>query len=74
MVHPFTMVVILQEKIAILRERESLLKANEMLNHEKESLLKSTELADGQIIALMKSLEAVQKDLKDREILVLLVY
>ncbi|RWR72220.1 lisH domain-containing protein [Cinnamomum micranthum f. kanehirae] len=24
-----------QEKIAILRERESLLKANEMLNHEK---------------------------------------
>eukprot|EP00268_Persea_americana_P026110 TRINITY_DN2549_c0_g1_i12.p1 TRINITY_DN2549_c0_g1~~TRINITY_DN2549_c0_g1_i12.p1 ORF type:complete len:1082 (+),score=231.80 TRINITY_DN2549_c0_g1_i12:196-3441(+) len=59
-----------EEKIAILRERESLLKANEMLNDEKESLLKSTELADGQIIALTKSLEAVQKDLKDREILV----
>lgn len=67
MIHPFTMVVILQEKIAILRERESLLKANEKLNHEKESLLKSMELADGQLIAL----EAVQKDLKDKEILVL---
>lgn len=59
-----------EEKIAILRERETLLKANEKLNLEKESLLKSKELADGQIIALTKSLESVQKDLKEREKLV----
>ncbi|RVW77484.1 LisH domain and HEAT repeat-containing protein KIAA1468-like [Vitis vinifera] len=57
----------LQEKIAMLRENESLLKANEKLNHEKECLLKNKDLADGQIKALTKSSEALQKDLKDRE-------
>lgn len=60
----------LQEKIAMLRENESLLKANEKLNHEKECLLKNKDLADGQIKALTKSSEALQKDLKDRENLV----
>ncbi|KAG9450463.1 hypothetical protein H6P81_010428 [Aristolochia fimbriata] len=59
-----------EEKIAILREREALIKANEGLNIEKESLLKRTDLADSQIIAVTKSLDAAQKDLKDKEILV----
>ncbi|OVA14259.1 LisH dimerization motif [Macleaya cordata] len=59
-----------EEKISILRENDTLLKANEKLNLEKESLLKDKELADGQIMALTKSLEALQKDLKDRELLV----
>lgn len=59
-----------EEKIAMLRENESLLKANEKLNHEKECLLKNKDLADGQIKALTKSSEALQKDLKDRENLV----
>lgn len=54
----------------MLRENESLLKANENLNHEKECLLKNKDLADGQIKALTKSSEALQKDLKDRENLV----
>lgn len=51
----------------MLRENESLLKANESLNHEKEKLLKNKDLADNQIAGLSKSVEAVQKDLKDRE-------
>lgn len=59
-----------EEKIAMLKEKESLQKANEGLNHEKEFLLKSRDLADGQIIALTKSLETLQKDIKDREKLV----
>ncbi|XP_077253234.1 HEAT repeat-containing protein [Tasmannia lanceolata] len=59
-----------EEKMSILRERESLLKENESLSNEKESLLKNKDLADGQIIALTKSLEAFQKDIKDKEILV----
>ncbi|XP_062150654.1 uncharacterized protein LOC133859309 [Alnus glutinosa] len=59
-----------EEKIAMLRENESLLKENERLNHEKELLLKNRDLADGQISALTKSLEALQKDLKDKENLV----
>ncbi|RZC61070.1 hypothetical protein C5167_022846 [Papaver somniferum] len=33
-----------------------------------DSLLKNKDLADGQIMALTKSLEALQKDLKDREL------
>ncbi|XP_043700989.1 RAB11-binding protein RELCH homolog isoform X2 [Telopea speciosissima] len=59
-----------EEKISLIRENESLLKTNEKLNSEKESLLKSKDVADGQIMALTKSLEALQKDLKDREILI----
>ncbi|XP_068641158.1 uncharacterized protein [Aristolochia californica] len=59
-----------EEKIAILREREALIKANESLYIEKESLLKHKDLADGQIIALTKSLDALHKDLKDKEVLV----
>ncbi|XP_057947736.1 uncharacterized protein LOC131143450 [Malania oleifera] len=59
-----------EEKIAMLRENELLVKDNERLNHENESLRKGKDLADGQIMALTKSLEVLQKDLKDREILV----
>ena len=54
----------------MLRKNESLQKANERLHHENDSLLKYKELSDGQISALTKSLEALQKDLKDREKLV----
>ena len=57
----------------MLRENESLLKANEKLNHEKEFLLKNKDLADGQIMALTKSSEALQKDLKDKENMVILL-
>ncbi|XP_042501337.1 RAB11-binding protein RELCH homolog [Macadamia integrifolia] len=59
-----------EEKISLIRENESLLKTNEKLNSEKESLLKSKDVADGQITALTKSLEALHKDLKDRDILI----
>ncbi|XP_058089002.1 uncharacterized protein LOC131235710 [Magnolia sinica] len=59
-----------EEKITILRERDSLVTENERLNREKESLLKNKDLSDGQITALTKSWEAVQKDLKDRENLI----
>ncbi|KAL6007589.1 hypothetical protein ACLOJK_033088 [Asimina triloba] len=55
------------EKIALIQERDSLLKENERLNHEKDSFLKNKDLADGQIIALTKSLESIQRELKDRE-------
>lgn len=58
----------------MIRENESLLKTNERLNHEKESLLKTKEISDGQISALTKSLEALHKDLKDRENLVVHSY
>lgn len=59
-----------EEKIAMLREKESLQKENEKLNHEKSSLLKNKDLSDCQISALTKALEAHQKDLKDKEKLV----
>lgn len=72
---PFLKILlVLQEKIAMLRENESLLKANERLNHEKESLLKTKEISDGQISALTKSLEALHRDLKDKENLVVCSY
>ncbi|KAJ4822392.1 hypothetical protein Tsubulata_008929 [Turnera subulata] len=56
-----------EEKIAMLRENESLVKSNEILNHEKEKLLKHKDVTDNQITALTKTLETFQKDLKDRE-------
>ncbi|GFY86766.1 HEAT repeat-containing protein [Actinidia rufa] len=59
-----------EEKIAMLRENESLRKENEKVKNDKASLLKSKDFADGQVMALTKSLEALQKDLKDKEILV----
>ncbi|KAK7295763.1 hypothetical protein RJT34_18675 [Clitoria ternatea] len=56
-----------EEKISLLRENETLLNANKRLNQEKESLLKSKDLEDAQIVALTKSLDAMQKDLKEKE-------
>ena len=56
----------------MIRENDSLKNANESLNHEKECLLKNKDLAEGQMNALTKSLEAAQKDLKDKEKLVVL--
>lgn len=56
----------------MLRENESLLKANDKLKQEEEFLLKNKDLADGQIMALTKSSEALQKDLKDKENMVIL--
>lgn len=59
-----------EEKIAMLRENESLVKENDKLKHEKQSLLKSKDMADAQVTVLAKSLEALQKEMKDKEILV----
>ncbi|KAK3006157.1 hypothetical protein RJ639_015719 [Escallonia herrerae] len=58
------------EKIAMLRENESLVKESDNLKNEIQSLLKRKSLADGQIMALTKSLEALQKDVKDKETLI----
>ncbi|CAH9132432.1 unnamed protein product [Cuscuta epithymum] len=59
-----------EEKITMLRENESLLKENERLKHEKQALFKSKEMIDARVISLTKSLETLQKDIKDKEILV----
>ncbi|KAE8728249.1 KIAA1468-like protein [Hibiscus syriacus] len=56
-----------EEKISMIRENESLQKANERLKYEKELLVKNKDLAEGQINALTKSLVATQKDLTDKE-------
>lgn len=56
----------------MIRENELLQKANESLNHENKCLMKNKNLAEGQMNALTKSLEAAQKDLKDKEKLVIL--
>lgn len=64
----------MQEKFSLLRENETLLNANKSLNQEKENLLKNKELADTQIEELTKSLDAMQKDLKDKENMVILSY
>ncbi|CAN0913688.1 RAB11-binding protein RELCH homolog [Linum grandiflorum] len=56
-----------EEKVAMIREKESLLKVRETLNEEKERLLKGKELADNQLSGLTKSFEALQKDFKDKE-------
>ncbi|KAM7520278.1 hypothetical protein LguiB_019240 [Lonicera macranthoides] len=59
-----------EEKIAMLRENETLLKESAKLKNEKQSLLKNKDLADGQVMALTKSLESLQKDIKEKDILV----
>ncbi|KAL2499450.1 HEAT repeat-containing protein [Abeliophyllum distichum] len=56
-----------EERIGML---ESLLKENDRLKNDNQSLLKSKEVSDAQAIALKKSLEVLQKDIKDKEILV----
>lgn len=59
-----------EEKIAMLKEKESLLKENERLSHEKDCLLRNKEVADGQITALTRSIDSLQKEVKERDILV----
>lgn len=54
----------------MIREHESLLKANERLKQEQELMMKNKDVADAQIMVLKKSLEALQKDLEDKETLV----
>jgi len=66
--------MLMQEKFSLLRENETLLNANKRLNQEKENLLKNKDMADAQIVTLTKSLDAMQKDLKDKENLVLPSY
>ncbi|KDP32988.1 hypothetical protein JCGZ_13019 [Jatropha curcas] len=51
-----------EEKIAMLRENESLKKVCDKLNREKEKLLKNKDFVD-------KTLEALQKDLKEKTFL-----
>lgn len=56
----------------MLREKESLVKENERLKSDQKSLLKSKEMSDGQAMTLTKSLEVLQKDIKDKENMVIL--
>lgn len=62
----------MQEKIAILREHESLQKEIDRLKSEKQASIKYKDLADGQVMALTKSLETLQNSIKEKEILVIL--
>jgi len=57
----------MQEKFSLLRDNETLLNENKRLNQENENLSKNKDLADVQIVTLTKSLDAMQKDLKDKE-------
>jgi len=57
----------LQEKFAMLREKESLVKENEKVKHERDCLLRNKEVADGQIAALTRSVDSLQKNLKEKE-------
>ncbi|WJX77189.1 hypothetical protein P8452_60519 [Trifolium repens] len=56
-----------EEKFSLLQENETLLKSNKKLNQENETLLKNKGLADAQIGTLTKSLEAMQKDIREKE-------
>lgn len=58
----------LQERIGML---EPLLKENERLKNDNQSLLKSKGVSDAQAMALKKSLEVLQKEINDKEILVI---
>ncbi|KAF5961324.1 hypothetical protein HYC85_002533 [Camellia sinensis] len=59
-----------EEKVAMVREKESFLKENERLKNKNASLLENKDLTDGQVMALTRSLEAIRKELKEKEILV----
>ncbi|GMP28336.1 hypothetical protein CsSME_00003928 [Camellia sinensis var. sinensis] len=59
-----------EEKVAMVREKESFLKENEKLKNKNASLLENKDLTDGQVMALTRSLEALHKELKEKEILV----
>jgi hypothetical protein len=57
----------MQEKFSLLQENETLLKSNKKLNQENETLLMNKGLTDAQIGTLTKSLEAMQKDIREKE-------
>lgn len=52
----------------MLRENEFMRKENGKLKKENQVLLKLKDKADSQAAALMKSLEALQKDIKEKEV------
>jgi hypothetical protein len=56
-----------EEKFSLLQEKETLLKSNKKLNQENETLLMNKGLTDAQIGTLTKSLEAMQKDIREKE-------
>ncbi|XP_058737574.1 uncharacterized protein LOC131609798 [Vicia villosa] len=56
-----------EEKFSLLQENKTLLNSNQKLKLEKEALLKNKDLTDAQIGTLTKSLEAMQKDIRDKE-------
>ncbi|QCE12921.1 HEAT protein [Vigna unguiculata] len=56
-----------EEKFSLLRENETLRNANKSLNQENENLSKNKDLAEALVVTLTKSLDAMQKDLKDKE-------
>ncbi|XP_076882453.1 uncharacterized protein LOC143530932 [Bidens hawaiensis] len=58
-----------EEKFSMLKTNESLVKENDKLTHEKQSLLRSKDLAEAQVVTLKKSLENLQKDIKEKDIL-----
>ncbi|GFP96985.1 lish domain and heat repeat-containing protein kiaa1468 homolog [Phtheirospermum japonicum] len=55
------------EKIAMLRENESLLKEIDRLKSDRQSLIRNKEMSDAQVMVLTKSSESLQKDIKDKE-------
>jgi hypothetical protein len=57
----------MKEKFSLLQEKETLLKSNKKLNQENETLLMNKGLTDAQIGTLTKSLEAMQKDIREKE-------
>lgn len=59
-----------EEKIAMIRENESLKKESDSHRSEKETLAKMKDIAENQVTDLTKSLEVLQKDIQDKEKLV----
>ncbi|KAL3630359.1 hypothetical protein CASFOL_023343 [Castilleja foliolosa] len=56
-----------EEKIAMLRENESLLKEIDRLKSDRQSLIRNKEMSDAQVMVLTKSLESLQKETKDKD-------
>lgn len=59
-----------EEKVSMLQKIESLQKENDTLVKENQSLLKSKDKAENQVVALMKSTEGLQKDIKDKDVMI----
>ncbi|KAL6529931.1 hypothetical protein OROMI_028576 [Orobanche minor] len=59
-----------EEKIAMVRENESLQKEIDRLKRDGLSLIDNKEMSDAQVMVLTKSLESLQKDIKDKENLI----